>query len=51
MGTMEMSREGPDPRFLRLQGLAEFCLTLPLLSEEVTVKGRDLWPVIVGSRE
>lgn len=41
----------PDPRFLHRQGLAEAGLTLPLLSEEVAVKGRGLWPVVLGSRE
>lgn len=41
----------PDPRFLHRQGLAEAGLTLPLLSEEVAVKGRGLWPVVLGRRE
>lgn len=41
----------PDPRFLHRQGLAEARLTLPLLSEEVAVKGRGLWPVVLGSEQ
>lgn len=41
----------PDPRFLHRQGPAEAGLTLPLLSEEVAVKGRGLWPVVLGRRE
>lgn len=41
----------PDPRFLHRQVPAEAGLTLPLLSEEVAVKGRGLWPVVLGSEQ